>query len=133
MKFEKGSATVEAVVLIPVLIALVLFVVYAGRSTQAMGQIRHAADQGARAASLVRTTRMQEVGRQTVMESLRENGNPCSRVLVNVAVDTESSVQAVLVEVECEVSLSGLALLNLDTRTIEAESIEVIDVWRVDQ
>lgn len=133
MKFEKGSATVEAVVLIPVLMALVLFVVYAGRSTQAMGQIRHAADQGARAASLVRTTRMQEVGRQTVMESLRENGNPCSRVLVNVAVDTESSVQAVLVEVECEVSLSGLALLNLDTRTIEAESIEVIDVWRVDQ
>ena len=132
MKFEKGSATVEAVVLIPVLVALVLFVVYAGRSTQAIGQIRHAADQGARAASLVRTARMQEVGRQTVMESLRENGNPCSRVLVNVAVDTESSVQAVLVEVECEVSLSGLAFLNLDTRTIEAESIEVIDVWRVD-
>lgn len=132
MKFEKGSATVEAVVLIPVLVALVLFVVYAGRSTQAIGQIRHAADQGARAASLVRTARMQEVGRQTVMESLRENGNPCSRVLVNVAVDTQSSVQAVLVEVECEVSLSGLAFLNLDTRTIEAESIEVIDVWRVD-
>ena len=133
MKFERGSATVETVVLVPVLVALVLFVVYAGRSTQAMGQIRHAADQGARAASLVRSARMQQVGRQAVLESLRDNGSPCSRVLVNVAVDTESSVQAVLVEVECEVSLVGLELLDLGRRTIEAESVEVIDVWRVDR
>lgn len=123
----------ETVVLVPVLVALVLFAVYAGRSTQAMGQIRHAADQGARAASLVRVSRMQQVGRQAVLESLTENGNPCTNVMVNVAVDTESSSRAVLVEVECEVSLAGLELLNLGRRTIEAESVEVIDVWRVDR
>ena len=123
----------ETVVLVPVLVALVLFAVYAGRSTQAMGQIRHAADQGARAASLVRVSRMQQVGRQAVLENLTENGSPCTNVMVNVAVDTESSSRAVLVEVECEVSLAGLELLNLGTRTIEAESVEVIDVWRVDR
>lgn len=133
MKHERGSATVETVVLVPVLVALVLFAVYAGRSTQAMGQIRHAADQGARAASLVRVSRMQQVGRQAVLENLTENGNPCTNVMVNVAVDTESSSRAVLVEVECEVSLAGLELLNLGRRTIEAESVEVIDVWRVDR
>ena len=133
MKHERGSATVETVVLVPVLVALVLFAVYAGRSTQAMGQIRHAADQGARAASLVRVSRMQQVGRQAVLENLTENGSPCTNVMVNVAVDTESSSRAVLVEVECEVSLAGLELLNLGTRTIEAESVEVIDVWRVDR
>jgi Flp pilus assembly protein TadG len=124
---------VETVVLVPVLVALVLFAVYAGRSTQAMGQIRHAADQGARAASLVRVSRMQQVGRQAVLENLTENGSPCTNVMVNVAVDTESSSRAVLVEVECEVSLAGLELLNLGRRTIEAESVEVIDVWRVDR
>ena len=123
----------ETVVLVPVLVALVLFAVYAGRSTQAMGQIRHAADQGARAASLVRVSRMQQVGRQAVLENLTENGSPCTNVMVNVAVDTESSSRAVLVEVECEVSLAGLELLNLGRRTIEAESVEVIDVWRVDR
>ena len=133
MKHERGSATVETVVLVPVLVALVLFAVYAGRSTQAMGQIRHAADQGARAASLVRVSRMQQVGRQAVLENLTENGSPCTNVMVNVAVDTESSSRAVLVEVECEVSLVGLELLNLGRRTIEAESVEVIDVWRVDR
>ena len=133
MKHERGSATVETVVLVPVLVALVLFAVYAGRSTQAMGQIRHAADQGARAASLVRVSRMQQVGRQAVLENLTENGSPCTNVMVNVAVDTESSSRSVLVEVECEVSLAGLELLNLGKRTIEAESVEVIDVWRVDR
>jgi len=124
---------VETVVLVPVLVALVLFAVYAGRSTQAMGQIRHAADQGARAASLVRVSRMQQVGREAVLENLTENGSPCTNVMVNVAVDTDSSSRAVLVEVECEVSLAGLELLNLGRRTIEAESVEVIDVWRVDR
>ncbi|MEY5039283.1 MAG: hypothetical protein RLZZ48_52 [Actinomycetota bacterium] len=133
MKHERGSATVETVVLVPVLVALVLFAVYAGRSTQAMGQIRHAADQGARAASLVRVSRMQQVGREAVLENLTENGSPCTNVMVNVAVDTDSSSRAVLVEVECEVSLAGLELLNLGRRTIEAESVEVIDVWRVDR
>ncbi|MFM8867211.1 MAG: TadE/TadG family type IV pilus assembly protein [Ilumatobacteraceae bacterium] len=133
MKHEKGSATVETVVLVPVLVALVLFAVFAGRSTQAMSQIRHAADQGARAASLVRPSRMQHVGQQAVMDSLRNNGSPCAGVLVNVAVDTESTVHAVMVEVECEISLVGLELLELGKRTIEAESVEVVDVWRVDQ
>jgi hypothetical protein len=132
MKHERGSATVEMVVLAPVLLALVLFVVFAGRSTQAMSQIRHAADQGARAASMVRQERMSEVGRLAVLEDLRDNGNPCSNVLVNVAVDDESSMKTVLVEIECEISRTGLELLALTRRTIEARSIEVIDVWRVD-
>lgn len=132
MKFERGSATVETVILAPVLFALVLFVVYAGRSTQAMAQIRHAADQGARAASMVRQERMPEVGRLAVLEDLHDNGSPCSNVLVNVAIDNDSSIKTVLVEIECEISRGGLQLLALGRRTIEAKSIEVIDVWRVD-
>lgn len=132
MKCERGSATVEMVILAPVLLALALFVVYAGRSTQAMAQIRHAADQGARAASMVRQERMPEIGRQAVLADLRENGNPCSNVLVNVAINNDAPTKTVLVEIECEITRVGLQLLSLNRRTIEAKSIEVIDVWRVD-
>jgi hypothetical protein len=132
MRTERGSATVEMVVLAPVLMSLLLFVVFAGRSTQATAQIRHAVDQGARAASMVRPERMAEVGRLTVLEDLRNNGDPCAHVVVNVAVDDESPTRTVLVEVECEISLNGLQLLSLGRRIIEARSIEVIDVWRVD-
>ena len=122
----------ETVILAPVLLALALFVVYAGRSTQAMAQIRHAADQGARAASMVRQERMPEIGRQAVLADLRENGNPCSNVLVNVAINNDAPTKTVLVEIECEITRVGLQLLSLNRRTIEAKSIEVIDVWRVD-
>ena len=132
MKCERGSATVETVILAPVLLALALFVVYAGRSTQAMAQIRHAADQGARAASMVRQERMPEIGRQAVLADLRENGNPCSNVLVNVDINNDAPTKTVLVEIECEITRVGLQLLSLNRRTIEAKSIEVIDVWRVD-
>ena len=72
------------------------------------------------------------VGRLAVLEDLRDNGSPCSNVLVNVAIDNDSSIKTVLVEIECEISRVGLQLLALGRRTIEAKSIEVIDVWRVD-
>ena len=38
-----------------------------------------------------------------------------------------------LERLKVEVSLVGLELLNLGRRTIEAESVEVVDVWRVDR
>lgn len=133
MRWERGSATVETVILSPVLAAMVLFAVYGGRSTQAVSQLRHAADQGARAASMVRPSRMADVGRQTVLDDLRSNGDPCRKVMVNVAVDEESSTRTVLVQVECTISKTGLGLLSLNDRIVQAESIEVVDVWRVDE
>src|SRR4051794_35132473 len=50
---DRGSVTVELVILAPVLVILMLFVVFVGRASGATEQIRHAADEGARAASLV--------------------------------------------------------------------------------
>jgi Flp pilus assembly protein TadG len=51
-RFETGSASVELVLLTPVLMILVLLVVLAGRSGEVLLQVKHAADQGARAASI---------------------------------------------------------------------------------
>ena len=132
MKHDEGSATVELVLLAPILMILVLFVVYAGRGAEVLSQIQHAADQGARAASMAHPSRMQTVGMQTAYDDLEQNGAACINPVINVAFDDESPIHTVLVEVECAVNNSGLNLLGVDERRLHAESIEVIDRWRVD-
>lgn len=130
MTAERGSATVEMVLLAPLLVVLVMSVVHAGRSAEALVQLRHAADQGARAASMVRTDRMEDVGGRAVRDDLVGSGSSCTDPLVNVAVDGDSSVRAVMVEIECTVRIAGLELLGVRTRRLEARSTEVIDLWR---
>jgi Flp pilus assembly protein TadG len=132
MRTERGSATVELVLLAPVLVVLALFVVYAGRGAEALTQVRHSADQGARAASLVSFSRMDAVGRQAVLADLEQSGVSCIRPQINVATDTESQVRSVLVEVECTINQAGLGLIGLRERVISAQSIEVIDRWRAE-
>jgi Flp pilus assembly protein TadG len=132
LKVERGSASVELVVLAPVLMVMVLFVVFAGRSTQTVVAIRQAADSGARAASMVHPSRMESTGRGAAIDALRRNGVHCSDTMVNVAFDGDSAIRSVLVEVECTLDQSGIELLGLRRRTLYAKSIEVIDVWRVD-
>ena len=132
MKTDRGSATVELVLLAPVLVVLALFVVYAGRGAEALTQVRHSADQGARAASLVRISRMETVGRAAVLADLQLSGMSCVNPQINVAVDTESAVRSVLVEVECVVNQTGLNLIGLRERVVTAQSIEVIDRWRAE-
>ncbi len=132
MKRDEGSATVELVLLAPILMILVLFVVYAGRGAEVLTQIQHAADQGARAASMAHPSRMQSVGRQSALKDLEQNGAACIDPVVNVAFDDDSAIHTVLVEVECAVNNTGLNLLGVDERRLHAESIEVIDRWRVD-
>jgi hypothetical protein len=127
---ERGSATVEMVLLAPLLVVLVMSVVHAGRSAEALVQLRHAADQGARAASMVRTDRMEDVGERAVRDDLVGSGSSCTDPLVNVAVDGDSAVRAVMVEIECTVRIAGLELLGVRARRLEARSTEVIDLWR---
>ena len=132
MRRERGSASVELVLLAPVLMTMVLFVVFAGRSTQATATIRQAADRGARAASMVHPSRMHNVGRAAVVDELHRSGVHCIEAMVNVAFDAGSPVRSVLVEVECTLNQQGLELLGLHRRTLYAKSIEVVDVWRVE-
>jgi hypothetical protein len=120
------------VLLTPVLVVMVLFVVFVGRSTQALTVIRQAADRGARAASMVHPSRMEIVGRAAVLDDLERSGALCERKSVNVAVDRDSAVKSVLVEIECTIDQRGLLQLGLGRRTLYARSIEVIDVWRVE-
>lgn len=133
MRPERGSASVELVILTPVLLLLVLLVSYFGRYTSAMQATQRAADHGARSASKSNFSMMHAVGSEAVTAYLARSPAGCSDARVNVAVDHDSPRPSVLVEVECYVDRSGLNLLGIGPRRVHAESVEVIDVWRAEE
>ncbi|MEK7293290.1 MAG: TadE family protein [Actinomycetota bacterium] len=132
MKTERGSATVELVLLTPVLMTLVMFVVIAGRSGESAIEVHHAADQAARAASMVHPRSMQVVAERVARDDLSSNGVGCAETFIGVTLTKSKFSRSVTVSVDCVVNRSGLDLLGLRERHTNAESTEVIDRWRVD-
>lgn len=132
MKTERGSATVELVLLTPVLMTLVLFVVIAGRVGESQIKVHHAADQAARAASMVHPRSMQAVAERVARDDLSNNGVGCTDSSVEVTIDESERSRTVTVSVDCVVNRNGLDLLGLSERHVSADSTEVIDRWRVD-
>ena len=131
MKTERGSLTVELVLLAPVLMAMVLFGVHAGRLGEAKIQVQHAGDQGARAGSQASESKMVESSRHASERDLRLSGVACIDVSIQVERVAAGSVDAVRVSISCRVRNDGTELLGLFPDVVHASSIEVIDRWRV--
>jgi len=127
---DTGSATVELVILAPVLVLLMLFVVFVGRAGGAVEQVRHAADEGARAASLVSRSSMSAAAARAVGADLTSNGANCSNTSVAVDLVEAGDVDSVTVTVTCAVNGVGTELLGAGARTVSASSTEVIDRYR---
>jgi len=127
---ECGSASVELVLLTPVLMFLVLLVVLAGRSGEVLLQVKHAADQGARAASISAISRQTVEGRGAALSDLAATGVSCNNPRVSVEPQQIGPTRFVKVVVECEVNHKGLDLLGVGTKTVRAESLEVLDTYR---
>lgn len=127
---DAGSATVELVILAPVLVVLMLFVVFVGRAGGAVEQVRHAADEGARAASLVSRPAMAAAASTAVNADLESNGANCSSTSVAVNVVDSGNVDSVTVTVTCVVNGVGTELLGAAARSVSASSTEVIDRYR---
>ena len=125
-----GSVSVEMVLLTPVLLVLMLFVVFLGRAGGANEQVRHAADEAARAASIVARPRMQAVAQLVAQADLAANGFSCSSTSVAVAIVGGPSASSVTVTVACRVNQAGTELLGALSRTIVASSTEVVDRYR---
>jgi len=130
---DRGSVSVEAVLLAPVLMLIVLLVVHVGRLGSAHGRLVAAADHAARAASLVHTRAMSDAARTVALENLLQNGLSCESVGVEVDVDHDADPMIVRVTVQCVLDRSGLGLLSPLSRQLRASSTEVVDRWRVDQ
>jgi len=128
---DGGAVTSEmAVVMVAFLAGFLMLVVYAGRVGQASNDVRSAAHEAARAASLQATATQAEVAaQQTAASNLSTSGVACADGLA-VATDTSNLVAGgtVTVTVSCTASLSDVASLNVPgSRTYTASATEIID------
>ena len=130
MNRDRGSVATEMVLLTPLLIIMLMFVVHAGRAGQGINQLKHAADQGARAASLVSEARMSTVAQQAVEDDLSTSGLSCMSPRVGTHFVQSLMSSSVTVTVSCQTSNEGLSLLGAHTVSMAASSTEVIDRYR---
>jgi Flp pilus assembly protein TadG len=129
---DAGSSTVEAVLVTPLLIAVLLFVVLCGRLVSAQIDLTAAASAAARSASIARsdTTARAEADR-TAREILAAWGVTCQQVTVSVTTGGLRPGGAVTVTVSCVVPLADLALLAVPgSRTVQATATSPVDAWR---
>ena len=127
---SSGSATVEMVLLAPILVLITLFVVYLGRAGGATEQVRHAADVAARSASASSTLHMAGVAGAAARNDLAANGVNCASTSTTVAINNSPGSSSVTVTVRCLINQSGLGLLGVSEREVSASSTEVIDRYR---
>ena len=129
---ERGSIAVEVAVIAPALVFLMLLVVYAGKVSEADGNVERAASDAARAASLRQdpgdaTTDAQD----TAAANLTAAGVPCLTLTTNVDTDDVAPGGTVTVTVRCEASMEDVTLLGVPgRRTFTATAVEVIDTYR---
>lgn len=129
---EQGSVAVEVAVIAPALVALLLLVVFAGRVSQADGDVRRAASAAARAASLRQDpTGASDAARETAAANLRASGVACASLDTVVDTSRFAAGGTVAVTVRCTASMADVSLLGVPgSRTFTARSVEVVDRYR---
>ena len=132
---ERGSATVELVLVTPLLLALALFAVLAGRLTQARAEVDGAARDAARAASIARDPAAARAAAHASATATLAIRHLTCRAL-DVRVDTRAfrAGGQVAVRVACTVDLGDLSLLAVPgARTIETRFVAPLDTFRETQ
>ena len=133
---ERGSVSSEmAVVMVAFFAGFLMLVVFAGRVAEAENDVRNAAHQAARTASLTANpARAETQARASVEANLHTSGLSCRSGLdVTVNVDQFHPGGWVSVTVACRAAFSDVASLAVPgTRTFTATATEVIDTYRGD-
>lgn len=135
-RVERGSVTVELVLIAPALLALLMLTVLAGRIVLAGGTVEQVAAAGARAASLTRSsTEATAAATVAVRRSVAEQNLQCLNV--SVSVDTAGfrlplgQPASVAVTVSCQVRLSDLDLPGAPgSRTLTDRAVSPLDPYR---
>ncbi|MDH6122716.1 TadE/TadG family type IV pilus assembly protein [Kitasatospora sp. GAS204B] len=133
---DRGSLSLEAAILAPVLLLAILLIVAAGRSHLAGNVVDDAAREAARAASLERdgiTARNE--GSRVAQQTLQDQGLKCVSLSVDVptggfaaAIGTPASVK---VTVSCTVDLSDLTIPGVPgSTTVTGTFTSPIDPYR---
>ena len=132
---DRGSATVEAVIGVPVFLLLLGLLIVGGRVVIAHQVVQSAASDAARAASIARTagdaqTSAEEAARAT----LANQGLSCTSL--TVALDTSGfatpvgAPASVTATVSCTVRLSDLAVPGLPDPVVSATVTSPLDMYR---
>lgn len=129
---QDGSVSTELVLLTPVLLALLAFVVFAGRVGGAQQQITAAADQAARAASLRGDPDSAiAAASQVAQANLADAGVTCADVGIEVDTAAFGAGGQVGVTVTCVVELDDVVFAGLPgSRTFTSTAVEVVDRYR---
>lgn len=129
---DRGSASVELVLVTPVLLVLLLFVVALGRLADARAQVDGAARDAARSASIARGPDSALTGAEAAAEArLVEGGVTCRHLDVQVEVGTLHPGETVTASVSCDVDFGDLTLLGVPgSRAVTARAAEVYDAYR---
>lgn len=105
---DRGSAVLEFVIIGPALVALLLFVVFLGRSVTSSHAVQDAARAAARAASLTISPDVAtSEARSAAADALNQQGIRCLDISVAI---TQSGTAAVTATVRCSMNLGDLAL-----------------------
>ncbi|SFO88732.1 TadE family protein [Amycolatopsis rubida] len=131
---DTGSISVEAAVLVPVVLFVGLLIVAGARVGSAQQAVDNAASAAARAASIARSpAAAQHAGTRVARERLAREGMSCQESSVSVdarqiALGRAGQVRAT---VECRVALSDLGLpIPEGTRTITGSFTSFADPYR---
>lgn len=131
---ERGSASIELVLITPVLIMFLLLVVGLGRLALAKQEVTAAAHDAARAASLERDTGAAAgKGRAAAERALSDRGMSCTSLSVDVDTSGYRSGGQVRAEVICVAQLGDLALSGLPgSKTYRAQAVVPIEQYKAD-
>ncbi|MFF2141950.1 TadE/TadG family type IV pilus assembly protein [Kitasatospora sp. NPDC058190] len=110
---DRGGIAIEAAIVVPGVVALVLLAIAAGRVQTAAGTVEAAARAGARTASLQRSVAgMDKPARDSALETLRQQGVSCRNSDVQLDQGelqlADGPVATVKVTVVCDVELADL-------------------------
>ena len=131
---ERGAIAAEmAVVMVTFFAGFLLLVVFAGRVAQAENDVRSAAHEAARAATVQATPDAADArAREVAAANLTTSGVACSEgTTVTVGLTDWRPGGWVTVTVTCAASLRDVASLGVPgTQTFTATAVEVIDTFR---
>ena len=125
---ERGTMSIEMVVLVPVLLLITMVAVAGGRIVSAQGRVEAASRDAARAASMERSVGAASTAANRSLSQADTANASCS---AGVDVGGFRRGGAVTVSVSCRVKLSDLGLVFLPgTTVVKAESSAPVDQWR---
>lgn len=128
---ERGSMAIEVVGLTPVLVAVLLLVVAAGKYVDRVADVEAVARDAARAATLERSASAAQIAADRVVsnaESRLYDGATCDPVAIG---GTFAAGQTISVTVRCQLPWSGLGFIGLSgSLTIERDAQSPLDQWR---